>query len=154
MRRPRYTHAPPLGYSAPLQSPPHLLVNGVLRYEGAFKGGIVFSASGNISQIALLHSGLAQSESASQGFDRNFIQALALFACRNTERSIEIVRHIANGILHADIVGIAGTSCKRTIPGHDNSSGYSLIPVPCYFPITSIATGIVLGGRQTSLSQA
>jgi len=50
MRRPRCTHS----LSASLASTPHLLVNGVLRCQGAFKGGIFSPArSGNIVQIAL-----------------------------------------------------------------------------------------------------
>jgi len=114
MRRPHYTH----GFGAPLGSPPHLLVNGVLRCERALKGGIFSPASGNIAQIALADLGLAQAESASQSLDRHFVQALALLPGRNAESGIEIVWHIANCILHSDSVGDAGIPCKRKIRQH------------------------------------
>ena len=109
MRRPRYTQ----GSGAPLSSTPHLLVNRVLRCNGSFKSGIFSPASGNIAQVALAHLGVAQAESASKGLDCHFVQALALLPGRIAESGIEILRHIANRILNANIVGSAGINCKQ-----------------------------------------
>src|SRR5580692_2910905 len=103
------------GSGAPLWSSPHLLVDSVLRCDGAFKGRIFSPASGNIAQIPLPDLGLTQTGSASQGLDRHFVQALALLPGHVAKSGIEIVRYIANRVLHADIVGIAGISCKHTI---------------------------------------
>ena len=45
---------------------------------------------------------------ASQGFDGHFVQALALLAGGLPQSFVEIVRNVADGILHAHIIGIAG----------------------------------------------
>lgn len=96
-----------------LDSPPYFLVNRVLLCEGAVKGWILAPASGDIAQIALADSRLAEAEAASQGFDCHFVQALALFPGRNAKGGIEMVRHVANRILHTGIVGGAGIHRKQ-----------------------------------------
>jgi hypothetical protein len=51
-----------------------------------------------------------------------------------TQFGIEVIGNISDSVLHAQIVCDAGSRCKH--------------PECCfYLPMTSIATGIVLGGR-------
>jgi hypothetical protein len=151
MRRPRSLHGPTHGFGAALGSPPHLLVNGVLRREGAFKGRIFSPASGNIAQIALAELGLAKAESANHGLYRHFVQALALFPGRNAESGVEIVRHIANRILHTVIVGNAGNYCKRKIIAARNGQHFEEIASSLVNPWEAEKQGI--GNREQGIEK-
>ncbi len=51
-----------------------------------------------------------------QGFDRYLIQAFAPLARGPAKRFVQSIRHIADGVLHASIVGSVGNKCKRNFP--------------------------------------
>ena len=86
-------------------SAPHRLVDCVLRRQCAFKSGISFPASGDIAKIALTDSLFGQTCAASQGVNCDFIQTLALLPRARAKSGIEVIRNVADRILHASIVG-------------------------------------------------
>lgn len=64
-------------------------------------------------EIALTATLSADTGSPSQRFQNHFIQALALFLCASAESGIHGSRYFPNCVLHALIVGHAGTKCKQ-----------------------------------------
>lgn len=116
---------------------PHCLVYGVLSRQGALESRIFSPASRNITQIALGDSFFGEACSPNQCVNRNVIQTFALLPRRVTQGGIKIIRYVADRVLHASIVGGVGRRCKQI-----------------YWPMTSIGTVIVFGGRQAFSLQA
>jgi hypothetical protein len=93
---------------------PKLLVNRVLRSQRALESGIFSPRSRDIAEIAVAASALADSSTEGQSLNCYFIQALALLASFAPKGRIQRVWYVADGILHAYIVGNAGIECKHS----------------------------------------
>src|SRR6516164_2840325 len=103
-------------------SPPHLFINGVLRGQGTVKSGIFAPGACNVVEIALPVALPGHASTSGEGFNRHFVQAFAPLTGDPTKSFVQSIRNVADGVLHAYIVGIAGMKCKH------EGSGY-LIPV-------------------------
>ena len=89
-------------------SPPHLFVNGVLRGHGLIKGGIFASGAYDIAEVAQSAAPLRNANAPGQGLKRYFVQAFILFTGSPAKSFVQSFRHVADSVLHAYIVGIAG----------------------------------------------
>jgi hypothetical protein len=87
-----------------------------LRRDRLVENAVGAPSSRNVAKIALAASFSAQPRVTGQGFDRYFIQALALFASTLAESRVKRIRDSAERVLHAFIVGYAGISCKQRFP--------------------------------------
>src|ERR1035438_39574 len=94
-------------------STPHLLVDGVLRGEGGVEGRILAPASGDVLKVALALRSVGKTGAAYKRLDGHLVQALALFAGRAAKGGVEVVRDVAEGVLHTLTVGDAGKGCKQ-----------------------------------------
>lgn len=92
---------------------PHLFVNGVLRSYGFIESGIFDPCTPDITEVALLAAIAGETGTAGEGFDRDFIEALAAGFRGLTQDSVKDIWNIANRVLHAFIVGYAGMRCKH-----------------------------------------
>src|SRR5581483_10906401 len=107
MRRDSLTDAPSVSRGL-ARSPPQFLVHAVLRCHCAIEFGVFSPASRDVLQIALPNVGLRQANAAGQGLNGYFVEAFAPLARRPAKSRIQRVRYVADGILHALIVGNAG----------------------------------------------
>src|SRR5215469_16803096 len=94
-------------------SPPHLFVNGVLRVHGLVKGGIFAPGACDIAEVAQSAALAANASAPGQGFNRHFVQTFVLLTGSSAKSFVQTIRHVADAVLHAYIVGIAGNKCKH-----------------------------------------
>src|SRR5215469_4927705 len=94
-------------------SPPHLFVNSVLRVHGLVKGGVFAPGACDIAEVAQSVVLAADASAPGQGFNCHFVQAFVLLMGSPAKSFVQNIRHVANSVLHANIVGIAGNECKR-----------------------------------------
>ena len=97
----------------------------MLRGQGAVEGGIFAPCACDVGEIALPVAFPGNSSPPCESFNRYLIQAFSAFAGGPAEGFIQTARHLANGILHALIVGIAGTQCKRYFSVGDIRDAFS-----------------------------
>jgi hypothetical protein len=69
--------------------------------------------AGDLFQIALQNRLAGDSCAACEGFERDVVQALALSLRGGAKGGVEVSRYVADGVLHAFIVGSAGIVCKQ-----------------------------------------
>ncbi len=60
---------------------------------------ILSPSSGDVAEIALAASQLAESGAPSEGFNRHFVQAFALLAGGAAKRIVQSIGHVADGVL-------------------------------------------------------
>ncbi len=96
-------------------SPPHPFVKGVLRGQCAVESGVSAPSACDIAEIALRAALPAKSCTSGQGFNRYIVQAFALLTRSPAKSLIHTIRNIADGVLHALIVGTVGYKCKREV---------------------------------------
>lgn len=123
------------GFGVLGRSFPNLLVNRVLCRQGAVKGWILSPTPRNVIEIALAQSELTQARAASKGFNCYLVQAFSLLASSAAKGGIQILRNIADGVLHANSIGTAGTCCKRACQRLQfGGRGRRILrPICCYF---------------------
>src|SRR6185437_15753153 len=92
---------------------PHLLVDRALRRNRATEGWVLLPGSRDIAKIALAASGLAHARATSKRLNRDLVQAFPLCTGGVAKEGIQILRHIADRVLHAHSLGIAGIDCKQ-----------------------------------------
>jgi len=78
---------------------------------------VIAPGAGNVAEVALWAPSTCNSSTSRQGFNRNFVQAFTLLASSPAESLVQGIRHIADRILHAFIVGNAGIICKQKAAG-------------------------------------
>ena len=91
-----------------MDSMPHRLVDRILLRDGAAEFRIFFPRSRNVTEITLTARTISQASAANQSFDRDFVQALSLHSCSIAKGLIQVIGHVADRVLHADIVGNVG----------------------------------------------
>ena len=84
----------------------------MLRGQGAIECGVFAPRACDVAEIALPVSFPGNSSPPCESFNRYLIQAFSAFAGDPAERFIQTAWYLANSILHASIVGVAGTQCK------------------------------------------
>src|SRR6185437_9379517 len=101
---------------------PHLLVDRALRRNRATEGWVLLPGSRDIAKIALAASGLAHARATSKRLNRDLVQAFPLCTGGVAKEGIQILRHIADRVLHAYSLGIAGIDCKQPRVGFSEAS--------------------------------
>src|SRR3954471_4776556 len=89
-------------------SRPHLCVNAVLRGDRLIEGRIVVPSACNIPEIALPKCLAREASTSGKCLNRHFVEAFALCLGSPTKGAVDGIRHIADCVLHAFIVGNAG----------------------------------------------
>jgi NAD(P)-dependent dehydrogenase (short-subunit alcohol dehydrogenase family) len=89
----------------------------VLRGQSAIECRIFAPRACDVGEIALPVAFPGNSSPPGESFNRYLIQAFSALTGGLAEGFIQIARHLTNGVLHALIVGAAGTLCKPNFPG-------------------------------------
>ncbi len=85
----------------------------MLRGNCFIEGGIREPSSGDIAKIALWTRLFGHPRTPGQGLNRDIIQTLASLLSSSAKSFVQSVGNIADGVLHASIVGNAGIKCKH-----------------------------------------
>ena len=76
--------------------------------SGAVESRIFAPGAGYVAEIALPAALPSNPSTAGKGFNRYFVQAFALLTGGAAKSFVQSMRHVANSVLHAYIVGVAG----------------------------------------------
>src|SRR5262245_27322114 len=96
---------------------PHLFVNGVLRGQSAVERGIFAPGACDVVEIALPAALACNASTPGQGFNGYVVQAFALLTSSPAKSFVQSNRHVADGVLHANIVGVQAINASNRFEG-------------------------------------